>query len=267
MILACVIAAALAVPIPLHYADSSYDLEQYNDLDGSYHFSYASDDASRVESRLPSGQVKGAYSYVDTDGILQKVQYVGDENGFQVYGTNLPIGSTAPPKETPEVLEATAEHFALVDQHVAKVALAKKYEQAYRAQKPEIYQHSGPFQFKVMRHYSFPATIFPVESNEVPTYQHQIQHHVLPKTTHYYEKPQQVVEEQKPVVEYHAPQVEYYYVPEEQYQYLDQPVHPDLPVPPEEDYEIQVARAKHLAEVERLKAEHLAAVYAAHGYA
>lgn len=55
------------------------------------------------------GQTLGGYSYVDEDGVVQKVEYVAGPNGFQVSGTNLPT-------DTPEVALAKQQHQAAIDQ-------------------------------------------------------------------------------------------------------------------------------------------------------
>merc|ERR1712184_224220 len=57
----------------------------------------------------------GAYSYVDSDGIVQTVNYIADDLGFRVGATNLPVhhvnsepaGAVAPvAAETPEAVAA-----------------------------------------------------------------------------------------------------------------------------------------------------------------
>lgn len=55
------------------------------------------------------GQTLGGYSYVDENGVVQKVEYVAGPNGFQVSGTNLPT-------DTPEVALAKQQHQAAIDQ-------------------------------------------------------------------------------------------------------------------------------------------------------
>lgn len=43
--------------------------------------------------RTADGVTRGAYSYVDSNGIVQSVNYEADSvNGFRVAGTNLPVG-------------------------------------------------------------------------------------------------------------------------------------------------------------------------------
>jgi hypothetical protein len=37
------------------------------------------------------GVVRGAYSYVDSNGIVQSVNYIADALGFRVGATNLPV--------------------------------------------------------------------------------------------------------------------------------------------------------------------------------
>ena len=44
-----------------------------------------------------SGIVRGTYSYVDANGILQTVNYISDAEGFKVAATNLPRAPVAAP--------------------------------------------------------------------------------------------------------------------------------------------------------------------------
>ncbi len=69
---------------------------------------------------MPYGGRQGSYSYIDADGLPQRVDYVADAGGFRVIsGTNLPIAPAqpdapalegpAPVEDTPEVAAAKAE--------------------------------------------------------------------------------------------------------------------------------------------------------------
>ncbi|KAF7407196.1 hypothetical protein HZH66_001733 [Vespula vulgaris] len=51
---------------------------------------YTGDSSAKTESRSLDGTTRGAYSYIDPNGILQQVHYVADHNGFRVLATNLP---------------------------------------------------------------------------------------------------------------------------------------------------------------------------------
>ena len=56
-----------------------------------YNYGYSNGLSSKQEVRDSDGTVRGAYSYVDANGILQEVQYIADPvHGFKVVGTNIP---------------------------------------------------------------------------------------------------------------------------------------------------------------------------------
>ncbi|KAI4479100.1 hypothetical protein M0804_011239 [Polistes exclamans] len=57
---------------------------------GQYDYSYTGDSSAKTESRSLDGTTRGAYSYIDPNGILQQVHYIADHNGFRVLATNLP---------------------------------------------------------------------------------------------------------------------------------------------------------------------------------
>merc|ERR1712025_658736 len=89
---------------------------QYHAQDdfGQYSFGFASPDQSKSELKTADGVVRGAYSYVDSKGILQTVNYIADALGFRVAATNLPVHqvqaaapavSSPAVSEQPEVLE------------------------------------------------------------------------------------------------------------------------------------------------------------------
>merc|ERR1712110_341425 len=67
------------------------------------------------EVKTADGVIRGAYSYVDSDGIVQTVNYIADDLGFRVGATNLPVhhvdaepaAAVAPvAAETPEAVAA-----------------------------------------------------------------------------------------------------------------------------------------------------------------
>lgn len=68
---------------------------QYHNQDtlGQYSYGYAEPNSQKQEVRLANGVTTGSYSYVDGHGLVQSVKYASDPvHGFQVAGTNLPVG-------------------------------------------------------------------------------------------------------------------------------------------------------------------------------
>jgi hypothetical protein len=43
-----------------------------------------------VETKTADGVVRGSYSYIDANGLLQSVNYISDALGFRAAGTNFP---------------------------------------------------------------------------------------------------------------------------------------------------------------------------------
>merc|ERR1712073_267401 len=82
-------AAAPVVPV----AVASPEPSQYHAQDdfGQYSFGYSDGNSVKQEVKTADGVIRGAYSYVDSDGIVQTVNYVADALGFRVGATNLPV--------------------------------------------------------------------------------------------------------------------------------------------------------------------------------
>ncbi|XP_018402039.1 PREDICTED: uncharacterized protein LOC108779169, partial [Cyphomyrmex costatus] len=85
----------VALPIPyvfpvLPYRFLHSSLHHTQDSLGQYDYSYTGDSSAKTESRSLDGTTRGAYSYIDPNGILQQVHYIADHNGFRVMATNLP---------------------------------------------------------------------------------------------------------------------------------------------------------------------------------
>ena len=60
---------------------------------GQYAYGYNDGLSSKVESKTADGITQGSYAYVDSNGILQNVNYISDDvNGFRVSASNLPSG-------------------------------------------------------------------------------------------------------------------------------------------------------------------------------
>ncbi|KAJ8912791.1 hypothetical protein NQ315_002548 [Exocentrus adspersus] len=69
-------------------------IDRHND-DGSYTYGYESSDGSfKIETKLPTGDVKGKYGYVDDVGKVRVVEYGATKYGFEPSGEGITV---APP--------------------------------------------------------------------------------------------------------------------------------------------------------------------------
>merc|ERR1712055_328022 len=78
---------------PVQVAPAAVQGSQYHAQDdaGQYSFGYNDGSSVKQEIKTTDGVVRGAYSYVDADGIVQQVNYIADALGFRVAATNLPV--------------------------------------------------------------------------------------------------------------------------------------------------------------------------------
>merc|ERR1719187_2969575 len=86
---------AAVAPAYNHYAAPVAPVQtQYHSQDelGQYSFGYAGGPSNRAETRDAYGNVRGSYTYIDSNGQPQTQHYVADALGFRVSGTNLPVG-------------------------------------------------------------------------------------------------------------------------------------------------------------------------------
>merc|ERR1712241_7483 len=60
------------------------------------------------EIKTADGVIRGAYSYVDSDGIVQNVNYIADALGFRVGATNLPVHHVDAPVEAAAPVQTAA---------------------------------------------------------------------------------------------------------------------------------------------------------------
>lgn len=95
---------------------------------GQYQFGYTEPQSSRIETKTADGVVTGRYNYIDSNGIVQTVEYIADHLGFRVAGTNIPqhvvaapVAVAAPVQDLPEVIAAREAHLQLVQE--ARAAL------------------------------------------------------------------------------------------------------------------------------------------------
>ncbi|XP_078032656.1 uncharacterized protein LOC144467640 [Augochlora pura] len=75
--------AYLSSPLPVYH-------QYQNTRTGEHAYSYAGGPSAKEEIKGADGVVRGSYSYVDANGILQSVFYVADNYGFRVAATDLP---------------------------------------------------------------------------------------------------------------------------------------------------------------------------------
>merc|ERR1711879_298886 len=87
----------------------STDGTQYHSQDdiGQYSFGYSNGESVKQEVKTADGVVRGAYQYVDANGLVQTVNYIADALGFRVGATNLPVHHVEGPHAEP-VAEAQA---------------------------------------------------------------------------------------------------------------------------------------------------------------
>ena len=80
---------------------------QYHAQDdaGQYSYGFLSGDQTKQETKTLDGVVRGAYSYVDADGITQTVNYIADALGFRVAASNLPVHNVPQDVAVPQVAE------------------------------------------------------------------------------------------------------------------------------------------------------------------
>ena len=90
---AAVIESVAPAPVVAAAAPTSSQYHAQDEL-GQYNYGYSNGDSSKVETKSADGVVRGSYSYIDANGLLQRVQYISDALGFRVAGTNLPQHTT-----------------------------------------------------------------------------------------------------------------------------------------------------------------------------
>ena len=79
-------ATVYAMPLPMLRTSMRHSQDSL----GRYEYSYTGDTSAKTESRELDGTTRGAYSYIDANGLLQQVHYIADRGGFRVLATNLP---------------------------------------------------------------------------------------------------------------------------------------------------------------------------------
>ena len=134
-ILLCCLALAATAP-SLHHPSthavfSPYPVSsQYHAQDtlGQYTYGYSAVSSAKAESKTLDGVVRGGYSYLDGNGVVQTANYIADDvNGFRVAATNLPKHVVY---ETPEVAAARAAHSVAYNKAAYAAALSPDVDEA-----------------------------------------------------------------------------------------------------------------------------------------
>ncbi|XP_049839103.1 uncharacterized protein LOC126284312 [Schistocerca gregaria] len=110
------VAAAPAVPVvaysapvaPAPYSGPPADVKSAVHPDGSYSFSFSTDEQSRQEAADAENNVRGSYSFRSKDdGVTRKVEYsAGAATGFVASGDHLPVAPPLPSAAAPAVVSA-----------------------------------------------------------------------------------------------------------------------------------------------------------------
>merc|ERR1711983_300860 len=101
-------AAPVVVPAAAPVVAAAPEGSQYHAQDdfGQYSFGYSDGNSVKQEVKTADGVIRGAYSYVDSDGIVQTVNYIADALGFRVGATNLPVHHVDSQPAAPVAAEA-----------------------------------------------------------------------------------------------------------------------------------------------------------------
>jgi hypothetical protein len=122
--------AAPALAAPLQAPSSQF---QAQDELGNINYGYANINSAKHEVGNAYGGVTGSYSYVDANGLPQRVDYIADELGFRVVASNLPVAKSVelvgpvdtgvaplPVEDTEEVKAAKAEFNAAFEKEATR---------------------------------------------------------------------------------------------------------------------------------------------------
>lgn len=111
--------AALAVVGRPFSVSSQYHAQ---DTLGQYTYGYSAGTSAKAESKTLDGVVRGGYSYLDGNGIVQTASYIADDvNGFRVAATNLPNQVVY---DTPEVAASKVAHSVAYNKAAYAAALS-----------------------------------------------------------------------------------------------------------------------------------------------
>merc|ERR1712130_1033043 len=124
--------------LPVVEAAPSSQYHAQDDV-GQYNYGFSSQDQTKSEIKTADGVTRGAYSYVDANGIVQSVQYISDALGFRVAATNLPVHPVAAPAVAPVAVAPAAP--------APEVAMAPSVDYAYLPYAQGYNYHVAPTQY------------------------------------------------------------------------------------------------------------------------
>merc|ERR1719340_284806 len=168
---------AAPAPAPAPYTVGS----QFHSQDelGNINYGYSNINSAKQEAGNTYGGVQGAYSYVDANGDLQRVEYVADDLGFRVADSRLPLApvynGVAPvfnpelpvaPEDTPEVKAAKAAHMKALQAASEAAGERKKraaepgFAYSVGSLHPHLghglnYQYAAPFNYYGLHNYNY----------------------------------------------------------------------------------------------------------------
>ncbi|KAI4461735.1 structural contituent of cuticle [Holotrichia oblita] len=159
------------------YAHPIQSLYHAQDTHGQYVYGYATPTSTKTEAKSIDGVTRGGYSYIDSHGILQSVEYSADPvHGFRVAATNLP-------QDLPDVAHAKAKHLAEYETIKAEHLAARTVQYSnpvavpYAADLPEVAaakaKHLAEYEAIKAQHLSQAQVRFP----------QQLSGHVVPVQT------------------------------------------------------------------------------------
>ncbi len=68
--------------VPVAVAPQNHQFHSQDDI-GQYSYGYSNFDSQKSETKTADGIVRGTYSYMDANGVVQQVNYVSDALGFR----------------------------------------------------------------------------------------------------------------------------------------------------------------------------------------
>lgn len=125
----------LQAPTSINTIATAPIVTQYHSQDelGQYSYGYSGGLSAKSETKSLDGVTRGAYSFLDSEGKMQTVEYTADAlNGFRAVASNMPVApvetrsAPLPVVETPEVAQARADHMVAFEE--AKVRAAAEPE-------------------------------------------------------------------------------------------------------------------------------------------
>lgn len=119
--------------------------------DGSYTYGYEGADGSfKIETKLPTGEVKGKYGYVDDTGKVRVVEYGATKYGFEPAGEGITVAPPTLVDETTNKDGTLNPEYAgnYYDDNYQQPAPARAAPASRPRPQPEpVFEFSGPQQF------------------------------------------------------------------------------------------------------------------------